>query len=516
LIQRSIANDEQQLSLITCFIIVYFVLISSSKRTHILQTSPRISPHSLDVATMALFLSPPTVAVGSAIALLVAYAVHKHSKQVYEDVEELKEAAIPDETLFPLFQPHLVPMAEIRKRGGHSAVLSLVQNIIGLIPTCDMVLEIWPPAFECYNLTVPNLLNFPHLLLGMGARKDLVAIAAYVSSRATGCAYCSSHTCSFAARRGVDPQVLSGILEDVGKESPKEDESAAQRQAVVKVSYGLGTVPATLTKEAVEEMERVLSGSDAEWIVAVSATFGSFNKLMDGLGIPLERNSYAETIDILDAKYSLGKAGSMLDATTTKAPPPPTDDWTLKVACIYHCVRPGGGLALDQKLHEDTPKTSQDCMGYLQRKTGHSFPVLEQLQHSRVYRAITAILKKNFDETLSAGLSIPRKVRLGIQFANFLENTYLKEELQVIGTKLGAPGGRTNDDEIPLDEELLLRLTKALSYTPNRVSPKLVQDLRDHASVLTAPMLVELVSFLAPLQMLHRIEMYYLVKGSLK
>ena len=60
----------------------------------------------------------------SAIAGIFFYAIQKHSKRTHEDIEELKKIKLDENTfsLFPLFQPHLIPMAEISKRGYSSAL----------------------------------------------------------------------------------------------------------------------------------------------------------------------------------------------------------------------------------------------------------------------------------------------------------------------------------------------------------------------------------------------------------
>jgi len=115
------------------------------------------------------------VAVGMTVVmhlLLLAgtammYAVRLHGKtRKQEDVEEVAALDASDDTIFPLLQRHLVPMNVVEERG-YSSVLSLVQVMIGTRPTCDMALEIWPPAFRAYNIIVPNFLNIPHMILGV-------------------------------------------------------------------------------------------------------------------------------------------------------------------------------------------------------------------------------------------------------------------------------------------------------------------------------------------------------------
>jgi hypothetical protein len=67
--------------------------------------------------------------------------------------------------------------------------------------------------------------------------------------------------------------------------------------------------------------------------------FGCFNKLLDALGIPLESNTYSETVDVMDGNYTVGKGGQMLSAQASRAPPPAfTDDWMLKMAYQWASV----------------------------------------------------------------------------------------------------------------------------------------------------------------------------------
>ncbi|MGD1918260.1 MAG: hypothetical protein ACFCAD_04870 [Pleurocapsa sp.] len=46
----------------------------------------------------------------------------------------------------------------------YDPMLGLVKELIGVVPNCDKLLEIWSPGFRTYNLIVPNLLNLPFSL----------------------------------------------------------------------------------------------------------------------------------------------------------------------------------------------------------------------------------------------------------------------------------------------------------------------------------------------------------------
>jgi len=106
------------------------------------------------------------------------------------------------DVLASLLKADAIPMSALRER--YEPLLELVRVLIGVVPNCDKYLEIWPPAFRTYNILVPNFLNLPFGIFGIGgAPKEVVGLGMYVSSRIAECPYCSAHTCSFALRRGA-------------------------------------------------------------------------------------------------------------------------------------------------------------------------------------------------------------------------------------------------------------------------------------------------------------------------
>ena len=68
-------------------------------------------------------------------------------------------------------------------------MLGLVKELIGVVPNCDRLLEIWPTGFRTYNLIVPNFLNLPFSLFGFSPPKKLMGLAMYASSKAAKCYY---------------------------------------------------------------------------------------------------------------------------------------------------------------------------------------------------------------------------------------------------------------------------------------------------------------------------------------
>ena len=237
------------------------------------------------------------------------------------------------------------------------------------------------------------------MILGVPGAVDvgLVSLAMHASSRASQCTYCTSHCCSFAARRGVDPAVLRALLDNDNKVL------TSTQRAVTKVAYGLGTVPSTLTADDASELKSVMSMGDIEWIVAAAIMFGSFNKLMDALGIPLEPDTLAETKPLMEMPNS--KVAPAADNAAWSRPT--MDDWTTKLFVLYQGLRPGGVLSLDAKLLHGIPASKSACMDWLDAKVGDSFEAcLGPLTHLRVIRAVTGVIRENMARYVSG---VPRR-----------------------------------------------------------------------------------------------------------
>ena len=142
--------------------------------------------------------------------------------------------------LVDLLEEHAVPFETLGEN--YRALLELVRALIGVVPNCDKYLEIWPTAFRSYNVMVPNLLNLPLLIWGIGGPREAVGLAMYVSSRAAGCPYCSAHACSFALRRGA-------IANEVAAATDEDADLAPPMRAVARVARGLGSSQAALQGE---------------------------------------------------------------------------------------------------------------------------------------------------------------------------------------------------------------------------------------------------------------------------
>src|SRR3712207_1438064 len=175
-----------------------------------------------------------------------------------------------DAALVALLHDDMVSWEVLERRYG--PVLELVRVLLGVVPNCDRYLEIWPPAFRAYNVMVPNLLNLPAPIFGVGgAPGDVVGLGMYVASRVAECPYCTAHACSFAMRRGASSETIAqALVADRGTFTRGE-------LATVAVARALARVPSELTRAEREELVGVHGAKTAEWIVLAVVMMGFLN-----------------------------------------------------------------------------------------------------------------------------------------------------------------------------------------------------------------------------------------------
>src|SRR5580693_3779051 len=165
--------------------------------------------------------------------------------------------------LVMLLKADAVPLETLHARYG--GLLELVRALIGVVPNCDRYLEIWPPAFRTYNVMVPNFLNLPFMVWGMGAPKEVLGLVLYASSRTAACAYCSAHTCSFALRRGTAADKIADAVE-----AELSHHSLSERAAIA-MARAVSRVPADVTSQQRQDLQAHFSAGDAEWMVLGAA-----------------------------------------------------------------------------------------------------------------------------------------------------------------------------------------------------------------------------------------------------
>lgn len=411
------------------------------------------------------------------------------------------------DVLVSLLKDDQVPMVTLHKR--YKPVLELVKILIGVIPNCDGYLEIWPPAFRSYNIMVPNLLNLPFGVFGLGgAPKDLVGLSLYVSSLSADCPYCTAHTCSYAMRRGTSPEKLAKSL--LGGEDFTE-----QELATISIARSLSTIPSQITDAEREALASAFKPKDAEWIVMGAVNMGFLNKFMDALSVELEPSTMAETAAIMGHSWSPGKAGIDLKDPTARTRPPKSDSLMTKLSVLKYAPK---AIKMDKEWQKGVPDSYPEIGQFLLEKTGYSFPVLSRVLNKRVPRAIAAMLIENLDSNTTV-IGLKTKILSGIIFAHRIFSPELIDIMKVIGLHFGLTNEEfeksiqftldDNVDQVSDDSKVKasMLLVKAAAPSPAEITEDVVSICRD--SKLSPPQIVELITWISILQMLYRLKSYY-------
>ncbi len=417
---------------------------------------------------------------------------------------ESTPAPSPD-TLAAILKADCVPMETLHEKYG--PVLQLVRTLIGVVPNCDAYLEIWPPAFRSYNVMVPNLLNLPFSVFGVGsARAGHMGLAMYVASRSAECPYCSAHSCSFALRRGASPEKLARALLGDG------DFSSAEL-AIIAVARSLGTVPCRLTNAERQALVQHLGLDGAEWVVCAIVMMGFLNKFMDGIGVELEPTTFAETRALMGAGWSPRKAGRDLDLASAPTAAPERDSLWTKARVVP--LAPGA-RKLDKEWQRGVPDAWADVGPWLRQRTGHDFPVLSRLRSSRVIRAVAMMLRDNLDPATSV-IGLETKILAGIIFASVVEDESLEQEVRALAARHGVSADaldaakRAEVPSLNRQRRALLSLARAASTSPARVDAAIVRECQEAG--LSAAGIVELITWLSVLQMMHRLSSYFVASS---
>jgi alkylhydroperoxidase family enzyme len=388
-----------------------------------------------------------------------------------------------DATLLPLLQQDAVSMETLHRRYGR--LLGLVRTVIGVVPNCSSYLEIWPVGFRTFNVMVPNLLNLPISLWGLGAPRQIVGLAMYSASRTAQCAYCTAHNCSFTLRRGASPASIVGALD--GTAEPRA-------RAAIAVAKALACVPAAITDNERADLEAHFPTSHVEWIVLAIAMMGFLNKFMDAVGVELEPAIAGEVNALITP--SGWQPGKHFAGTIPEAPPPPADSLATKLGVLRFAPT---AMSLDRKWTAGVPSRWPEVGGFLRAATGHDFPVLSRLTHRRAIRAIAVMLRDNLDPGTSV-IGVALKGRLGRVYAEVVGDARLAGEIEKLSKRL----------PVPLEDrrtEAALQLARAASSSPAQIDVDVVEACRE--SRLGAAATIEIVVWLSVLQMLHRLSAYY-------
>ncbi len=402
-------------------------------------------------------------------------------------------------TLAESVADHRVSFDELHRR--YHPVLQMVETLIGVVPNCDPYLEIWEPGFRTYNLIVPNFLNLPVSLAGIGTPKDLVGLAMYTSSRAAGCAYCSAHTCSFALRRGSSQEAVTGE-----SRTPVEE-------ATVAIAEALSRVPNTYTEELDQELERHLSADEAEWVVMGVAMMGFLNKFMDALGVELEPEAINDSANLIaPTGWSAGQHEWAYQEGTLRpeegAEAPQADSLSTAVPVLRNAF---GAVKLDRGWHAGVPKNPAKARQMI-AAAGFDEPLLETLRHGKPRRSLAAVLHHNLDPGQSA-MGIGPKALAGLVFAKAVGSDHLASRARELAAHhgvddalLGAVDGYDPAAGRPdgIDQRLgaALRLADAMGSSPAQVTPEIVAEA---SAVLKPEEIIELTVWVSVSQLIHRL-----------
>jgi hypothetical protein len=252
----------------------------------------------------------------------------------------------------------------------------------------------------------------------------------------------------------------------------------------VRVVRALSVVPAAIGDDDRAELRRHVSRSHEEWIVLSIAMMGWLNKTMDALGVPLEEPTVAEVNGVIAASgWSPGKHMASLPAA---APPPKPDSLGRRLGVIRHAPQ---ALKLDKQWTRGVPKAWPAVGEFLREKTGHDFPVLGRLRHRGAARAIATMIRDNFTDTV---VGRAEKLGAGLIYADVVGDARLGEQLRAAGATAVA-------------DSPVQTLARATSPSPAAVDAGVVDVCRQ----LAPAAIIEVVTFIALLQLLHRLEAYY-------
>jgi hypothetical protein len=182
--------------------------------------------------------------------------------------------------------------------------------------------------------------------------------------------------------------------------------------------------------------------------------------------------------------------GQHLKGTVLAGDPPGADSLGARLSVIRYAPR---ALRLDRMWTAGVPDRWPAVGELLRQRTGHSFPVLSRLRHRRAIRAIATMIRDNLGESV---IGRDEKLAAGLIYAQTVGNPSLAEELRALGAR-----------ELPDSPTQIL--ARAISPSPAAVDRSVLESSR----AIPPAGIVELVTFVSVLQMLHRLSSFYPAAG---
>jgi len=411
-----------------------------------------------------------------------------------------------DRTLYTYLKPKAPAFSSLHKK--YNPVLQLVDVLIGVIPNCDPIMEIWPTSFRTYNLLVPNLLNLPASLFGNKSVKTLMGLAMYQASDAAGCNYCTAHTCSFAIRRGLSEAVILG---EVGE----------KESAVINFSRKMAQIPCKVTKEDYLALKKYCTKKEVESVSMGIVLMGFLNKFMDVLGTELEQEAIDDVSDLLSSSsWEIGKHSNGTAKISDKKNAIKKDS----LSTYFRVIRQApGAIQLEKKWTKGVPNDLEKINTFLKDNIGHHFSILSKLSNNKQKRAVATILRDNFSAS-NTPIGLKTKVLCGLIFSKIIKNTYLENELLILSknnnihineelqnqltdlsNNLHPNFNEVHQNATPLSKQEIaaMHFTVEASSSPASIEGQTMLHLTNQ---LSPEALVELVTWISILQALHRLE----------
>jgi alkylhydroperoxidase family enzyme len=356
---------------------------------------------------------------------------------------------------------------------------------------------------------VPNFLNLPFFLFGIGAPGDVVGLGMYVTSRVAECPYCSAHACSFALRRGASPEQMAEALLGASSRFNRGE------LATIAVACSLGRIPCEISQEERDELIAAFAPDRAEWIVLGMVMMGFLNKFMNAIGVELEGTVVDEVCATIGPGWSPGKAGFDLDPGSDPKPLLVADGLWTKLRLVPMLPR---ALLQDKRWQAGAPTAWPAVGHYLHERTDYGFPILSKLRHGRAIQSIATMLRENLDPATSQ-IGLRAKVLAGLIFAEVVRDPALARDIRALGPQNGVTKAEmdeavrfasgTDADWSGPDGGLrsALVLARAALFSPVEIEAGTVAHVRKGG--LTPAAIVELICWLSVLQMLHRLTWLY-------
>ncbi|MGH9263973.1 MAG: hypothetical protein ACRD1D_04715 [Acidimicrobiales bacterium] len=211
--------------------------------------------------------------------------------------------------------------------------------------------------------------------------------------------------------------------------------------------------------------------------------------------------------------WAAGKAGAQLDPEVPTHAPPPSDGLRTRLRMIP--LLPAV-IRYDRRAQRGMPKRWPAVGRFLRDTCGHDFPVLAHLRSNRARRAIASMLVANLDSQ-STIVGIDVKVHAGAVFAAVVGSVDLADDVRALARSHGIDAqqlddtmrfARGDDGALPDHSQTAptLLLARAAASSPATIDAATIAACQD--ARLTPPAIVEVVTWLAVLQLLHRLTCY--------